>query len=391
MKTETRRIAVNIGGGYVPGCNAVVTGIVRAAEELGWTAVGIRDGFDGILFPERYPDGGIVPLTLQEVEGTTAEGGIILGNATRTDPFRVRQLNAENQVEEVDLSNLLIARMKDEKIDAVISIVGHQALSILFRLHKQGLKTVCVPTSVENDVAATQLSFGFNSALSFAIEMIERARLAAQSEHKIGVVEVLGERTGWLALQAGIATCADAVLLPEVPYDLREVAAKLKEKISSGRNYGLVVVAEGAVPRNGARHSAEASSIESLRASLSPGSTGQSGSHVIERSGLVADSVALELQRLTDQAAYPLVLGKLVKGGAPTAVDRQLGLGYGAAAVRALEQNQNGVMVSFQPPDLKFVPLGEAINKVRTVPADSMFMNVARSLGVSLGESGVRS
>ena len=389
MRSETRRIAVNIGGGYVPGCNAVVTGIVRAAEELGWTVVGIRDGFDGILFPERYPDGGIVPLTLQEVKNTTAEGGIILGNATRTDPFRVRQLNAENQVEEVDLSNELIAKIKDEKIDAVISIVGHQALSILFKLHRQGLKSVCVPTSVENDVAATQLSFGFNSALSFAIEMIERARLAAQSEHKIGVVEVLGERTGWLALQAGIATCADAVLLPEVPYDLHEVAAKLKEKISGGRNYGLVVVAEGAVPRNGDR--AEASSIESLRASLSPGSTGQSGSHVIERSGFVANSVALELQRLTDQVAYPLVLGKLVKGGPPTAVDRQLGLGYGAAAIRALEQNQDGVMVSFQPPELKFVPLAEAINKVRTVPADSMFMNVARSLGVSLGESGVRS
>src|SRR5512138_755956 len=295
MKSETRRIAVNIGGGYVPGCNAVVTGIVRAAQELGWPVVGIRDGFDGILFPERYPDGGIVPLTLQEVETTTAEGGIILGNASHTDPFHVRQLNAENQVEEVDLANLLMDKMKDEKIHAVASIVGPQALSILFKLHRQGLKTVCVPTSVENDVAATQLSFGFNSALSFAIEMIERARLAAQSERKIGVVEVLGERTGWLALQAGIATCADAVLLPEVPYDLREVAAKLKEKISGGRNYGLVVVAEGAVPRNGYSHSAEASSIESLRASLSPGSTGQSGTHVIERSGLVAHSVALEL------------------------------------------------------------------------------------------------
>ena len=353
--------------------------------------MGIRDGFDGILFPERYSDGGLVPLSLQEVETTTAEGGNFLGNATRTDPFRVRQLNAENQVEEVDLSNQLIDRMKNEKIDAVISIVGPQALSILFKLHKQGLKIVCVPTSVENDVAATQLSFGFNSALSFAIEMIERARIAAQSEHKIGVVEVLGERTGWLALQAGIATCADAVLLPEVPYDLREVAAKLKEKMSRGRNYGLVVVAEGAVPRNGDGHTAEASSIESLRASLSPGSTGQPGSHVIERSGFVADSVALELQRLTDQAAYPLVLGKLVKGGPPTPVDRQLGLGYGAAAISALEQNQIGVMVSFQPPELKFVPLGEAINKVRTVPANSMFMNVARSLGVSLGESGVRS
>ncbi|MFH0996830.1 MAG: 6-phosphofructokinase [Pseudomonadota bacterium] len=380
-----KRIAVNFGGGYVPGLNAVITGVVLAANELGWEVLGIRDGFDGLLAPERYPEDGLLKLTPQLVETLSAGGSSILGNATRTDPFHVRQVNAENQVEEVDRSGDLIAKVAAEKIDAVISVIGPRALSTLFRLHRQGLRIVCVPTSVENDIAATQLSFGFNSALSFAVDTIERVRQAAQSARKIGVVEVLGEHAGWLTLQAGIAVCADAVLIPEIPYDLEKVAAKIREKINAGRTYGLVVVAEGAMPQAGAQPAVETVEIDSLKASLSPGATGAVGSHVIERSGSAAQAVALHLQRLTDLVTYPLVLGPLVKGGPPTAVDRQLGLGYGAAAVRALHENQSGVMVAFQPPDLKFVPLAEAINKVRTVPDNSLFIQIARSLGIALG------
>jgi ATP-dependent phosphofructokinase / diphosphate-dependent phosphofructokinase len=384
MQPQANRVALNVGGGYVPGINAVIAGVVLAADLLGWEVVGIRDGFDGLLFPERYPEGGLLKLTPQVVENLS--GGTILGNATRTDPFRVQEVNAENQIEEADRSGDVIARIAAEKIDAVISVVGPRALSILFRLHRQGLRTVCVPTSVENDVAVTQLSFGFNSALSFTVDMLERVRLAAQSVRKIGVVEVLGKHAGWLALQAGIAVCADAVLIPEIPYDLQKVAAKLRAEPKAGRTSGLVVVAEGATPRDGQQPNAQAVASESLRASLSPGATGQGGLHVIEGSGRAAEAVALQLQRLTDQMTYPLVLGQLVKGGPPTAVDRQLGLGYGAGAVRALHENQSGVMVTFQPPDLRFVPLAEAINKVRTVPVNSVFVQIARSLGIALGD-----
>ncbi len=386
MSMPVKRIAINVGGGYVPGLNAVITGTVLAAHELGWEVVGIRDGFDGLLSPECYADGGVLTLTPQIVENLSAGGGAILGNGTRTDPFRVRQVNAEAMVEEVDRSGDLLAKLASEKIDAVIAVVGTRALNILFRLHRQGLCTVCVPTSVENDVAATQLSFGFNSALSFSVDVIERVRQAAQSSRKIGVVEVLGEHAGWLALQGGIATCADAVLIPEIPYDLEKVAVKLREKISAGRSSGLVVVAEGALPRNGDQPHAETLAPESLRASLSPGATGPGGSHVIEGAGSAAQAVARNLQRLIDQTIYALVIGQLVKGGPPTAVDRQLGLGYGAAAVRALQANQSGVMVAFQPPDLKFVPLTEALNKIRTIPTNSLFVQLARSLGIALGD-----
>lgn len=380
-----KRIGINVGGGYVAGINAVIVGTVLAGHELGWEVMGIRDGFDGLLFPERYSEGGLLRLTPPMVENLSAGGSTILGNATRTDPFRVRQVNPENMVEEVDRSSDLVARIAAEQIEAVISVVGPQALSILFRLHRQGLRTVCVPTSVENDVAATQLSFGFNSALSFAVDMLERVRQAVQSAQKIGVVEVLGEHAGWLALQAAIAVCADAVLIPEIPYDLQQVASKLKEKLKAGRASGLVIVAEGATPRDRQQTVGKGVAPDSLKGSLSPGATGEGGSHVIERSGQVAQAVALKLQRLTDQATYPLVLGSLVKGGPPTAVDRQLGLGYGAGAVRALSEDKTGVMVAFQPPDILFVPLAEAINKVRTVPADSVFIQIARSLGIILG------
>lgn len=386
-----KRIGINVGGGYVPGINAVIAGTVLAGHALGWEVVGIRDGFDGLLFPDRYPEGGLITLTPRMVENASAGGSPILGNATRTDPFRVRRVNAENMVEEVDRSGDLIARISGEKIDAIISVVGPQALSVLFRLHRQGLPTVCVPTSVENDVAVTQLSFGFNSALSFSVDMLERVRQAAQATRKIGVVEVLGEHVGWLALQAGIAVCADAVLIPEVPYDLEQVAAKLRQKISKGRTSGLIVVAEGASPVGGEQPDAETLAAQGMKAALAPGATGPMGTHVIEGTGRAAQSVARHIQRLTDQMTYPLVLGQLVKGGPPTAVDRQLGLGYGSMAVRALKENQFGVMVAFQPPELKFVPLGEAINRVRTVPDNSVFMQIARALGISLGESEVHS
>ncbi|MFZ5570261.1 MAG: 6-phosphofructokinase [Thermodesulfobacteriota bacterium] len=389
MQTAAKRIAVNFGGGYVPGLNAVIAGVVLAASELGWEVLGIRDGFEGLLFPDRYPDGGVMRLSPAILENIAGAAGCILGTGAQSDPFHVRAVNAENMVEEKDRSDELLEIIRKEKIDAIVSVVGSRALSILWKLSRKGLQTVSVPKSVENDVAATILSFGFNSALSFTADMLERFRQAARSARRIGVVEVLGEHSGWLALQAGMAVCADAVLIPEIPYDLRKVSEKLRKKAKAGQNFGLVVVAEGAKPLTGTDATPRTSDSK-MKASLSPGASGAEGAHVIEGSGRIAVEVALELQRLTDQETYPLVLGQLARGGTPTVVDRQLGLGYGAGAVRALKAGQSGVMVVFQPPDLKFVPMTEAINKIRVVPADSEFVKLARSLGISLGAEEVK-
>lgn len=369
----------------MPGLNAVITGVVLAANELGWEVVGIRDGFDGVLFPEQYPEGGLLNFNPRLVENLASSSGAILGTATRNDPFHIRTVSAENQVEELDHSDDLLDRLRTAGIGVVISVVEGRTLGILCKLARKGLPIVAVPKSVENDVAATMLSFGFNSALSYATETLDRVRQAAQAARKIGVVEVLGEHAGWLALQSAIAVHADAALIPEIPYDLSQVAERLRQKLASGHHHGLVVVAEGARPASAFRQAAKPQSPDPTKASLSPGATGEPGPHAIHRTGHAAETVALELQRLTNHESYPLVLGQLVKGGPPTAVDRQLGLAYGAAAIRAVQETRTGVMVCFQPPDLTFVPLAEAVNKVRTVPADSVFIQVARSLGISLG------
>ena len=241
-----RRIAINVGAGYVPGINAVIAGAAIAAGKMGWEMVGIRDGFEGVLHPERYPEGGLVTLSPQLIENLDPSAGGILGQSARIDPFHVRKLNEEDMVDELDMSDELLKRLKTENIDALISVVGGQGLSILYKLHRKGLNTVCIPRSIENDIASTSVSFGFNSALSFTIEMLDRARQAAQAARKIAVVEVQGAQAGWVALQAGIAVCADAVLIPEISCDLKILAGRLKDKISPRRPYGLVVVAEGA-------------------------------------------------------------------------------------------------------------------------------------------------
>ncbi len=382
MNTPIKRIAINVGAGYVPGLNTVIAGTVLAAKELGWEVVGIRDGFEGLLFRDRYPDGGLVPLSPQLLSSLDP-AGVLLGTAVRNDPFHVRTINADSLVEEVDHSEALLDTLRQEGIDAVVSVVGRRGLTILYKLHRQGLKTVCIPRSAENDLAATALSFGFNSTLSDTVTMLDRAQQAAQATHQIAVVEVLGTQAGWLALQAGMAVCANAILIPEIPYDLQKVATKLQDKARAGDTYGLVVVAEGAVAADPSV--AAESPLSGLQAALSPLASDDGGAHVIQRSGAAATTVALHLQRLIDQETYPLVVGPWVKGGLPTAVDRQLGLGYGAAAVGALNTGSTGVMVAFQPPDLTLVPLGQAINQVRTVPADSEFIQMARSLGICLG------
>ena len=377
-----RRIAINVGAGYVPGLNAVIMGAALAAGKLGWEMVGIRDGFDGLLHPDRYPDGGLVTLDAQLIENLDPAGSGVLGQSLREDPFHVRQVDEDGLVGEVDMSDQLLQRLKAENIDGLISVVGGRGLSILYKLHCKGLNVVCVPRSIENDIADTMVSFGFNSALSFTVEMLDRVRQAAQSARKIGVVEVLGEHAGWLALQAGIAARADVVLIPEIPCDLQKVAARLKERVTPKRPYGLVVVAEGATFVDAAQAQAQPSS---LKASLSPLATGDASEHVIQQSGRAAEIVASKLQLLIAEETYPLVLGPWVRGGAPTAVDRQLGFGYGAGAVRAMRSGKYGVMMAFAPPDIQYVPLSEAINKVRTVPADSEFIKIAQSLGIYLG------
>ncbi len=261
--------------------------------------------------------------------------------------------------------------IKEEDIDALISIVSGQGLGILQKLHVKGLHTVCIPRSIENDIANTAVSFGFNSALSVTIEMLNKAYQAARSASKIAVVEVPGEHAGWIALQAGIAVRADAVLMPEIPCDLKNLAKRLKDKISVRRPYGLVVVAEG-------------TKLVDYPAEQDVKSSAPSPESI--PAGQVAGTVAARLQKMIIAETYPLVIGAWARGGNPTATDHQLGMAYGAGSIQVLKAGQNGVMVSFMPPDIRFVPLKDAVDKVRTVPSESEFIRIAQSLGIYLGK-----
>ena len=383
MNTKTRRIAVNVGSGFVPGMNAVAKGITLAAAELGWEVVGIRNGFAGLLDPDDYPDGGLLTVSprLAENLDPAASAGV-LGQSPQFDPFNRRQVDEDGMLVEVDRSDEVLAALQEHGIDALVSVVGGQGLSILYKLHRKGLNAVCIPRSLENDIAATMVSFGFNTALSFTIEMLDRVREAVRSSRQIGVVEVQGEQAGWLALQAGIAAGADVILIPELPIDLDAVAEYLRGKMSVERPFGLVVVAEGIELEEA---SAGADKPSPMQAYLSPLAGGEATGHAIQKSGRAAKVVANRLQLKLAEKIYPVAVGPWVRGGAPTAVDRQLGLAYGAGAIRALDAGEDGVMVAFQPPDIVFVPLPEAINKVRTVPADSEMMLIARTLGICLG------
>jgi 6-phosphofructokinase 1 len=345
-------------------------GAAIAGGKLGWEMVGIRNGFEGLLHPNRYPDGGLVALSPELIENLDPATGGILGQAPWADPSHDRAKNEE----EIDLSDELLKRLQAEEIDALISIVGGQGLGILHKLHCKGLHTVCIPRSIENDISCTAVSFGFNSALSVTIDMLNKASQAARSARKIAVVEVPGEQAGWIALQAGIAVRADAVLMPEIPCDLKLVAARLKDKISARRPYGLVVVAEGARFVDYSQPQADLLSVNTLKTSVSSPTKGQ-----------IAETVATALQQLIATEIYPLVIGPWARGGTPTALDHQLGLAYGAGAVQVLKAGQNGVMVAFVPPDIQFVPLAEAVDKIRTVPTDSEFKRIAQSLGIYLG------
>jgi 6-phosphofructokinase 1 len=279
------------------------------------------------------------------------------------DPFHAPATNQAG----VDLSDELLKRLQAEGIEALISAVGNQGLEILYKLHLKGLHTVCIPRSIENDIACTAVSFGFNTALSVTIDMLNKAYQAARSARKIAVVEVSGQKAGWIALQAGIAARADAVLIPEIPCSLKHVAARLKDKISPRRPYGMVVVAEGA-----------------KLADVLP-AEGAADDSLGQQTGRVANHTAKTLQSLIAAECYPLAIGPWARGGNPSAVDQQLGMAYGAGAVELLKAGQTAVMVAFAPPDIRYVPLKEAIGKVGTVPADNKFIRIAQSLGIYLG------
>ncbi len=365
---KIQRIALSTGGGDAPGLNAVIRAVALSAAERGWECIGIRDGFNGLLLPEQFPRGGLIPLTREAVSGITHLGGTIIGTTNRGNPMCFPVPQPDGSFIEEDRLDELIAKFKAAGFDALITVGGDGSLSIAYELSRRGLRVVGVPKTIDNDLDKTLLTFGFDTAVSFATECLDRLHTTATSHRRVMVVEVMGRYAGWIALHAGIAGNADIILIPEIPFDITKVAEAVTQRERRGRNYTIVVVAEGARERGGA-------------ISVLGKEVGQA-----EKLGGIGEKVAAGIHGLCGKETRTVVLGHLLRGGSPSSFDRLMGLRFGAAAVRALEEGHTGVMVALVPPAIRYESLKEAVKRVKTVPLDSDTMVTARDLGICFGD-----
>ena len=369
MSEPTRRIAICTGGGDAPGLNAVIRAAAISAIDRGWECYGIREGYNGIFFPERYADGGVFRLTRDRVRGITHLGGTILGTTNRGNPLCFPLRMPDGTVREVDRTEEILEFFAKRELDALISIGGDGSLTIANALAQKGLRVVGVPKTIDNDLDKTFTTFGFDTAVAFATECLDRLHSTAESHQRVMVVEVMGRYAGWIALHAGIAGSAHSILIPEIPFDLDKVCAKIRARDRQGRMYTLVVVAEGARPRDGQATVVEAAEVGHQ-----------------ERLGGMGAVVAHALQARTGKEARVVVLGHLLRGGSPTTFDRLAALRFGAAAVRALGDGQSGVMVALANGGVNYVPLSEVAGRMRCVPLDGDTLQTGRDLGICFGD-----
>lgn len=368
MPSTIKRIAICTGGGDAPGLNAVIRAAVLSGLNRGWEVYGIRDGYNGLLLPEQYVEGGLVRLTRERVRGITHLGGTIIGTTNQNNPLEFPLKDEAGNIQFIDRSDELVRAFRMHHLDALISVGGDGSLAIASVLARKGLRVIGVPKTIDNDLDKTVVTFGFETATAFAVECLDRLHSTASSHGRIMVVEVMGRYAGWIALNAGVSGSADVILIPEIPYDIDKVIAKIREREEAGSNFTIVMVAEGARPIGG-----------SLIVKEKP--VGHA-----ERLGGIGEKIAADIQQLTGKETRVVVLGHLLRGGSPNAYDRLIALRFGAAAVRALEEGQSGIMVALDPPNVNYVPLEEATRRMKSVPLDCDTIHTARDLGICFGD-----
>ena len=358
------RIAISTGGGDAPGLNAVIRAAVLSAVGRGWSVLGIKRGYAGLM-----GDDDVVELTRESVRGISSQGGTILRTTNRGNPFSYPKLQPDGTYVEIDRSDELIANAATLGIEALISIGGDGSLSIADRLCKKGMKIVGVPKTIDNDVSGTVTTFGFDTAVGTAIEAIDKLHTTAESHDRVLVMEVMGRHAGFIALHSGLAGTADVILIPEIPYDIDKVCDKIQQRDKAGRHFSIVVVAEGAVPVDG---------VETIIGESLPGQD--------RRVGGLAPRLAYQIQTRTGKEARSLVLGHLQRGGMPTGYDRLLATRFGGAAVRAIADGKWGQMVALQSPHIVTIPISEALAEVKRVDLKADVLQTARAVGISFGD-----
>jgi 6-phosphofructokinase 1 len=364
-----RKIAINTGGGDAPGLNAVIRAATLAALELGIEVWGIGHGYRGLLEDEP---GGLVQLDRERVRGIMHLGGTILGTANRGNPFAYpTRVAGSTDLVPVDRSADVVRRFLDAGFEALVAVGGDGSLRIAHRLHALGIPVVVgVPKTIDNDVRCTDATFGFDTAVSIAVEAIDRLHSTAEAHERIIVVEVMGRNAGWIALWAGIAGGADVILIPEVPFRYEALVEKVLTRERRGRRFSVVVVAEGAAPEGG-------SAVVKSEGDVFRGSVVLGG---------IAERVARELSLRTGKESRSLVLGHLQRGGGPTTCDRLLALRFGAAAVRAIVGGAKSGMVALHHDRIVLASLDEAASGIKTVPLDGDTVVTARGMGLCFGD-----
>ena len=358
------RIALSTGGGDAPGLNAVIRAAVLTALGRGWEVLGVKRGFAGLLGEDD-----VVSMTSDSVRGIAHLGGTILGTTNRGNPFKWPRPQRDGSFLELDRSGEVLVNARQMGLDALIVIGGDGTLAIADKLADKGMRVVGVPKTIDNDVAGTVTTFGFDTAVNTALEAIDRLHTTAASHDRVMVLEVMGRHAGFIALHSGLAGTADVILIPEIPFQLSKVCEKILARGKAGRHFSIVVVAEGAAPQGG------------TTATMGPSMPGED-----RRVGGIASRLAHEIQKATGKETRSMVLGHLQRGGMPTGYDRLLAARFGGAAVRAVEQQKWGHMVALQSPHIVTILIKDALREPKRVDPSHDLVQTARQIGVSFGD-----
>ena len=356
-----RRVGVLTGGGDCPGLNAVIRAVVKSATNLhGWEIIGIEDGFDGLLEEPRTRQ-----LTLADVRRLLPRGGTILGTTNRANPFVYR---ADPSAQPVDMSERVVENIDNLGIDALIVIGGEGTLAIAQEFTALGVRLVGVPKTIDNDLAGTDVTFGFDTAVNTATEAIDKLHTTAESHHRVMILEVMGRNAGWIAIESGLAGGADIILIPEIRFSVEGVLAAINARDAGGSKFSIAVVAEHAMPDEGLDLRVEGTEGSGARYA---GIGNWLGDHLTNR---------------TQHEVRVTVLGHLQRGGSPSPFDRVLATRFGTEAVRLLADGAFGRMVAYHGPDVESVQLSDCVGTTKTVPPDGEHVRTARALGIYLGD-----
>jgi len=353
--SHIRCIGICTGGGDAPGLNAVIRAAVKAAFlKYKWKVIGIPDGFDGLIWPERSRE-----LTLKHVGGILPRGGTILGTTNRGNPFKYSTI--ENGKEVIrDISADVIANAHKLGIDAIISIGGDGSQKIALQLFHKGLKIVGVPKTIDNDLSATDRTFGFDTAVATATDAVDKIHTTAEAHHRVMVIELMGRDAGWIALSAGMAGGAHVILIPEIHFSLQRICDYVSEREGFGKRFTIVVVAEGV--------------------QLPPELSHLSGRGSV--GNLLGDAISVQAHKEVRVS----VLGHIQRGGSPSAFDRVLATRFGVAAVDLIAQGQFGKMVCLRGDRIEAVDISEAIGRLKTVDPQGEMVRAARAIGICFGD-----